>query len=72
MAPGLERTLVPVGLCYQVYHYRFYQFGPDNFCYRTYQFRADNLSARVPGEASKALSGPEGSSWSRGSKEHWC
>jgi len=38
------RTPMALGWCYQFYHCRFYQLGPDNSCYRTYQFRADNLS----------------------------
>ena len=51
-----RNALLIIGLCYQFYRYRFYQLGPHNSCYRTYQFRADNLSGRVPEEASKALS----------------
>ena len=37
-----HQPLTPaIGLCYQSYHYRFHQLGPDNSCYRTYQSRAD-------------------------------
>ena len=43
-APGKVLALPhAVGLCYQFYHYRFYQLGPDNSSYRTDQFRAHNL-----------------------------
>ena len=29
---------LPIGLCYQFYHHRFCQLGPDDSFYRTYQF----------------------------------
>ena len=49
-----------LGFCYQFHLYRFNHVGPNNSCYRTYQSLADNLSARVPGEASKGFIGTSG------------
>jgi len=35
-----SRCRICLELCYQFYHYRFYQLGTDTSCYRIYQFRA--------------------------------